>query len=155
MSLFLLFMALHNFHVSYGKIAIEGQSAICQIRFFKDDLANALKKHHALSDFELAVTPRVDSLYLAYFNQCVELNVNGKKLKPTILSSGEDQDMWSYRMEFKSDKPIQGTVMIRNALLFDLFDDQKNICQIALFPSEDQKSFYFTPSEEKFTFETP
>lgn len=155
---FLLFSLLpplaHNFHVSYAKIAVEQNVAVMTVRFFMDDLELALQRHFKLPAFKLSATPFSDSLYLSYFNQRFEMQGNGRVLYPTILSSGIDKDMWWYQLQFSSNAPMK-TLSIKNTLLFDVFDDQKNILQIMHFPSEKMESFYFIQGAEHYRFSCP
>ncbi len=145
---------VHNFHVSYAKLAIEQNLAVMNVRFFVDDLTLALQRAHRLDTFQLAATAFADSLYLAYFNRHFELHNNGQRLYPVILSSGIDKDMWWYQMLFSSASAFQN-LSIKNTLLFDLFDDQKNILQIMHFPSEKTASFYFIHSAAQYHFACP
>lgn len=144
----------HNFHVSYAKLAVEQNVAVMNVRFFADDLELALQRNFKLAAFKLSATPLCDSLYLSYFNQRFELRNNGEPLRPTLLSSGIDKDMWWYQMQFSSVSPMQN-LSIKNALLFDVFDDQKNILQIMHFPSEKMESFYFIHGAERYQFACP
>ncbi len=145
---------VHNFHVSYAKLAIEQNLAVMNVRFFADDLTLALQHAHRLDTFQLSATAFADSLYLSYFNQHFELHHNGQRLYPVILSSGVDKDMWWYQMQFSSTSALQN-LSIKNTLLFDLFDDQKNILQIMHFPSEKMASFYFIHGAEQYHFSCP
>jgi len=145
---------VHNFHVSYAKLAIEQNVAVMNVRFFTDDLTLALQRAHRLNTFQLAATTFADSLYLSYFNKHFELRNNGQLLRPAILSSGVDKDMWWYQMQFSSPSLLQN-LSIKNTLLFDLFDDQKNILQVMHFPSEKMASFYFIHSAEQYQFSCP
>jgi hypothetical protein len=140
----------HNLHVSYGKMAVEGSTIYLSVRFFRDDLETALRKVSATSDLKLAATPRCDSIYLRYFNEKFELSSGGKKLRAEFLSSGEDGEMWWYKFSFSDAKPLQ-SVSVRNTLMFEMFDDQKNIFQLMHFPSEAQQSFYFIRGAESYT----
>ncbi|MFN3394856.1 MAG: DUF6702 family protein, partial [Candidatus Thermochlorobacter sp.] len=151
---FLLPCPVHNFHVSYTKIAVEQNIAVMNVRFFIDDLELALQRRFNLTDFKLSATPLCDSLYLSYFNQHFELHNNGSVIRPTLLSSGIDKDMWWYQLQFSSPQPMQH-LSIKNTLLFDVFDDQKNIVQIMHFPSEKLESFYFIHGAERYQFSCP
>ncbi|KER10732.1 MAG: hypothetical protein HY22_02670 [[Candidatus Thermochlorobacteriaceae] bacterium GBChlB] len=140
----------HNFHVSYGKMAVEGNSIYLSLRFFKDDLETALCKSSARDDLKLAATPQCDSIYLRYFAEKFEITCDGRRLRAELLSSGEDGDMWWYKLNFSDSKTLHA-VTIKNTLLFELFDDQKNIVQVMHFPSEQQQSFYFIRGAERYT----
>lgn len=144
-------LAVHNFHVSYGKMAIEQHIAVLNLRFFKDDLELALQKFHRRDTLSLSATPECDSLFLAYLNARFELYHHQTRLLPQLLSSGLDKEMWWYQLQFSSTAPIE-RLSLKNTLLFDVFDDQKNILQIMHFPSEKLQSFYFIQGAERYEF---
>ncbi|MCS7014146.1 MAG: hypothetical protein RMI34_12760 [Chloroherpetonaceae bacterium] len=147
-------IAVHNFHVSYGKMAIEDNIAVLNLRFFKDDLELALQKFHRLESFSLSATPTCDSLFLAYLNSRFELRQPHNRLLPQLVTSGIDKDMWWYQLQFSSSTPIE-QLSIKNTLLFEVFDDQKNILQVMHFPSEKLQSFYFIHGAEQYDFSCP
>ena len=80
--------------------------------------------------FRMAPNPAVDSLVLAYFGRHFQFIVEGKVLKGTIIGSSDDvvdrEPAWWFLIRFDAGEPI-GDFRMRNALLFDMFEDQKNI----------------------------
>lgn len=148
----------HDFHVSYGRMAVENDVVVMQVRFFQDDLEKALMGHGAPPTFRLASTPAADSMALAYISPRLRAVAAGDTLAAVITASGEDmsgqEPMWWYLLEYRADAPIQELTLI-NELLLETFDDQKNIVQLQHFPSEKTWSFYFSNDARAFTVTMP
>lgn len=145
--------ARHKLHVSYGAAAVENDVVVVRIRFFLDDLTNALRGHSGRRDLELENDPATDAAFLAYFNTRFALSVRGEALAAHIVASGRDEldrePVWWYAVQF--DAP--GTVTafhVRNTLLLELFDDQRNIVKFVHFPDQTQKTYSFGHGEEEF-----
>lgn len=139
----------HRFHVSYGRMAVEGGVAVCQIRFFKHDLEEAMQAHFENDAIKVDVNPHVDSLYTAYFNQHFVLEQDGDVLEGTIASSGEEGEMWWYLMQYEAERPLEH-FNVTNTLLFHLFDDQRNVLKVSHFPSEKNLSYYFVEGSDTY-----
>jgi hypothetical protein len=145
--------AIHRLHVSYGNTVVEGNLIVSRIRLFKDDLEAALRLQGAGGDFTMAADPRTDSLFSAYYSERLTMEVAGEKLEGRIIGSGEDsldrEPVWWYVIQFEAAAPVR-SFRVRNTLLFDLFDDQRNIFKIVLFPDETQRTYSFAIGEEEF-----
>ena len=142
--------AAHRFHLSYGRVAVEGAEAYSRVRFFAHDFEAALRQYHEAPDFRLAVNPRSDSLAQAYLDEHLQLEADGVLLDGEIVASGEEDDMWWYTVRVAAAQPIH-KLTLRNTILFDLFEDQKNIVRIQHFPSEERFAFYFIDGAESYT----
>lgn len=140
---------VHNFHVSYGQMAVEDSFSVCRIRFFGHDLEKALQEHAHNPELTLAVNLLVDSLFSQYYNQNLVLEYRGIPLEGFINSSSEDGEMWWYAMTYHAPDIIDA-FKLRNTLLFDVFPDQKNIFKIKHFPSEVSQSLYFAPGTAEY-----
>jgi len=146
---------LHRLHVTYGNTVVEGNLIVSRVRLFKDDLEAALRLQGAGADFTMAADLRTDSLFSAYYSERLTMEVDGEKLEGRIIGSGEDsldrEPVWWYAIQFEA--PARAPVRafrVRNTLLFDLFDDQRNIFKIVLFPEETQRTYSFAIGEEEF-----
>jgi len=141
----------HEFHVTYGRMAIEGNVAVARIRFYTDDLEATLAHAAGEDSFRMETSPAVDSLFLAYFARQFQFNVAGKKLAGNIIGSGDDvvdrEPAWWFLIRFDAGEPI-GDFRIRNALLLDMFEDQKNILKVVHLPDDTQRSYTFSAEEE-------
>lgn len=156
----------HDFHVTYGRMGIEGSVIQVRLRFFQDDLALALRAHARDPELALAVDPATDSLVTAYLDArfVVRAGTAGSTqesvaasapLPATILASGEeadgDQPVWWYIVEYGYDAPV-ARVHVDARVLLELFDDQRNLLRIQYFPSEHQRTFYLTHGSTEARF---
>ncbi len=141
----------HDLHVSYGNLGVEGSTAILQLRVFKDDLAEALRRMEGLEAVQLEVSPEIDALSLRYLSERFVLEVDGTALSGQIIGSGEDEldrePVWWYQIQFEAPEPIR-SARITNTVLFEIFNDQSNVLRVVKFPQEDRQAFFFGPGEE-------
>jgi len=146
----------HDLHVSYGNLGVEGATAILQLRIFKDDLEEALRRFHGRDSFLLAVSPEVDAIFLRYLAEKFILEVGETTLEGRIVGSGDDEldrePVWWYQVRFDAPEPIQAA-RITNTVLFEIFDDQSNILRVVDFPQETRRAYYFAPGEETIEIE--
>ncbi|HYE57610.1 MAG TPA: DUF6702 family protein [Rhodothermales bacterium] len=138
----------HNVHVSNGRMAVEGTTALAQVRMFKDDLTQALT-NLAGRQIALAATPEVDALATRYINRHLIVNAGGRVLVGRIVGSSEDAEMWAYQVEYQAPTPIR-SLILTNRLLFDLFEDQRNLFRVMFFPSERTEAFYFVKGSDEY-----
>ena len=141
----------HDLHVTYGNLGVDGSLAILQFRVFKDDLEEALRRFHGLEGFQLDVSPEADALFLSYLVEHFVLEVDGQLLEGRIVGSGDDEldrePVWWYQLRFDASGPIE-SVRITNTILFEIFDDQRNVMRVVKFPEETRRAYYFAPGEE-------
>jgi len=138
----------HDVHVSNARMAVEGTTALVQVRVFKDDFAQALS-NLAGRPVTLAANPEVDALATRYLNRRLLVNAGGRVLVGRIVSSSEDNLMWAYGLEYEAPLPIR-SLILTNTLLFDIYDDQRNLLRVMFFPSERAESFYFVKGAEQY-----
>jgi hypothetical protein len=146
----------HDLHASYGNLGVEENVAILQIRVFKDDLEEALKRFDGRESFLLEVTPELDALFLRYFSENFVLEVGGEDLQARIVGSGFDEldrePIWWYQVAFDLPAPIKAA-RITNTLLLELFKDQRNVLRVVHFPEETRNAYYFASGEETVDIE--
>ena len=141
----------HDLHISYGNAAVEGATLVFRVRIFRDDLEAALTPLAAGRTVAMAPDPAVDSLFLAYAEDRLVVEVAGRRLTPRLLARGEDEldrePVWWYTIQFQA--PAELTAFrLRNTLLLELFRDQRNIVKVVRFPDEKQLTFAFAAGEE-------
>lgn len=143
----------HKLHISSGSAAVENNLLVARIRFFKDDLELALAGHSGRRDFVLSPGPEADAAFLAYFRDHFSMRVGGATLTPTLVGSGEDEldrePVWWYAVQFEATTTLQAFT-VRNTLLTEVFDDQRNIVKFIHFPDQTQKTYSFAIGEEEF-----
>jgi len=123
---------LHDFHVSKTEIHYKSETESLQlsVHVFIDDLELALSPY---SEFELNLLTEkehqeADSLIGIYFNDVFKFSVDNQELLPVYLGkeiSDDFQGAWCYLEQENLVSFDQ--ITIRNTLLCEVFDDQKNI----------------------------
>ena len=144
-------LPFHDLHATYGNLGVDGSIAVLQLRVFKDDLEEALRRFHGMADLQLEVSPGVDALFLRYFSERFILEADGHLLGGRIIGSGDDEldrePVWWYQLRFDAPEPIQ-MARITNTVLFEIFNDQRNVLRVVDFPEENRRAYYFAPGEE-------
>jgi hypothetical protein len=131
----------HPLHLSHGNMVLEGKHAILNVRLFQDDLELALSRFHAIDGLRVRPDPIVDSLFASYFNSRFTMSIADSIHEGSVVASGQSEDMWWYVVTFEAAEPITA-VVFRNDLLFDIFDDQRNITRVLHTSTEKQRTFY-------------
>jgi hypothetical protein len=131
-------------------MAIEGNLVALRVRYFKHDLEEAMRLFYKKDAVRLSNTAESDSLFIAYFEQNFSLMSKGDSLRPQIVTSGEDRDVWWYELLFQADGSVR-ELEIMNQTLFNLFDDQQNIFHLTHFPDQERKTLYFVRGSDRYT----
>lgn len=143
----------HDLHITSGSAAVEGDLVITRIRFFRNDLEAALRGSGAGPDFVMADDPAVDAAFMAYLGERYVVSVDGERLTPTLVAKGEDEldrePVWWYAVQHRAPEAVR-VFRVRNTLLFELFEDQRNIVKFVRFPEETQRTYAFAHGEEEF-----
>ena len=123
---------LHDFHVSKTEVHYKSESESLQlsVHVFIDDLELALAAYsdnvlNLLSDKE---HPDADSLIALYFNEVYSFSVDHRDISPAYLGKEISDDFlgaWCY-LE-KENLTRFNQLAIKNTLLCEVYDDQKNI----------------------------
>ena len=149
-------LVLHPLHLSTAQLAVEEQTAFLRIRMFKSDLEAALASAHGLDSLRLEPTPAHDSLFLAYFAERYEVALGGVSTLPLITASGEDiesgdgeERIWWVQLQYDAERPIE-SVSLRARILFEWFEDQRNIVRVLHVPSGKQRTLYFAAPDTEW-----
>lgn len=146
----------HDLHVSYGNAVVEGSTVLLRLRLFKDDLEAALGAELGVSVLALDATPAVDRIFLRYLEKHLALEVGAVRLTPEVLGRGEElldrEPVWWYTLHYRTESEVTA-LRVRNTLLFDRFDDQRNVVKFVHLPEETQRTYAFARGEEVFTVE--
>ena len=143
---------MHDIHLTYSRVVVDGASVRWRVRLFRDDLEKALAVYTKNPAFKVS-TPGADSVFAAYFNAEVPVTANGKRLTGRVLQSGKDaevtdQDMWWYLIELPSQSTVT-TFTTRVGLLFEHFTDQRNVVTLLKMPGEGRHSLYFVRDDAR------
>lgn len=147
----LMSSSLHDFHVSKTEVHYKSETESLQlsVHVFIDDLELALAPYsenilNLLSDKE---HPDSDSLISLYFNEVFKFSVDGQEVMPSYLGkeiSDDFEGAWCYLEQ--EDLASFDQLTIRNTLLCEVFDDQKNIVSFKI--DNKSKAFNILDKEE-------
>jgi hypothetical protein len=150
----------HPLHLSTAQLVVEESALYLRIRLFKNDLEAALAARAGVAEFELSPTPESDSAFLAYLRATLSIRADGAELTADVISSGVDLEagqgdatVWWYLLEYPTADPPR-VITLLDAVLFDRFDDQRNIVRVLHSASGRQRTLYFAaPDDEPMTLE--
>lgn len=132
----------HDFHVSYTRMAIEGNSISAQIRMFGDDITKALIDRSKTPALTLNST-QGEAAAQKYLAESFPIVANGRKLTPTVTSAMQERDMWSYIVMWTATAPITSLTM-HNAAMMEYFDDQQNIVKLKHIGSGKESTLFYS-----------
>lgn len=153
------FNPVHDTHVSYTRMVVEGRTIACRIRLFRDDLEKALRQFSGRPDLILSAESRADSLFGAYLTRTLTLEADGQRVPLRVSASGVEKDptaqevVW-YVLEGESPAPPRRLGLLQG-VMFEMFRDQQNLVQLLREPGGVRKTMYFVssdPSEQTVTF---
>jgi hypothetical protein len=132
----------HDFHVSYTRMAIEGNSISAQIRVFGDDITKALIDRSKTPSMTLN-SAQGEAAAQAYLAESFPIVANGRKLVPAVASATQERDMWSYIVTWTATAPIT-TLTMHNAAMMEYFDDQQNIVKLKHIGSGKESTLFYS-----------
>ncbi len=118
---------------------LEGTLVMARVRLFRDDLSKALKR-------PLADDAASKAVIAEYVVTHMTLRADGVTMKGEVLDSGGDMDgdqpVWFVLVQWKAAKPVKALGVSVN-LLYEAFNDQQNIVQLAKQPGDERRGLYF------------
>ena len=144
----------HEFHVSLGRMAVEGNQAVLQIRLFQDDLELGLQTYYEDEAIRLKVDAHVDSLFMDYLNEKLIIKHGSEVLTGKVATSGEDvlygYPVWWYSFTYQASDSIEG-LDIDNQILMEIFEDQQNVMRITYYPADEEKMYYMVKGDSEIS----
>ncbi len=129
------FTGAHKFYVSVTNVEYSAEAQSLQIvsRLFVDDMEELLEKRYGL-DAGLGTdeeSPLSDDHLERYFNSKFSVSVNGEERTCKYLGKRYENDLVVFFLEVE-DIPEESlkSVEIRNEMLTDLFEEQKNLVHL-------------------------
>lgn len=124
------FNTLHKYYVSITQIEFVKEKQSVQIisRIFIDDFESVLRKRYDKSitldrgDDET----QIDDYIKKYLLTKIEISINNKEVIPNFIGKKYDDGIMHCYLEIENVKSIS-TFQIKNKVLFDMFEDQKNV----------------------------
>lgn len=130
---FTSFSPIHKFYVSVTEIELNPKSQSLQIisRVFTDDLENVLRQRYN-DDIRLGngfEAGDVNKIIPHYILQKMKISLDGRSRDLKFIGMEYDNDMTVFYVEVENVQGFQN-IKIMNALLTDLFEDQKNLVHV-------------------------
>ena len=152
-------LPVHDIHLSHTRIVVDGAKLRARIRLFQDDMELVLRRHSGRHDLAVTRRPALDSAFSSYLLAKVALTSAGEQLRCRITASGPDPDatdspMWVFDVELSARRSID-SLTVRFELMFEQFDDQRNIVIVVREKGAQRRSLYFAPGgkrEQTVTF---
>jgi hypothetical protein len=120
--------AMHPIHVSVCNLDLNDTENTISIKLFKDDFAQAITNTYQVSIPMEKADEKVNSDIISkYINECLQIEISKNKILSLEYkySKINEDAIWLY---FNAEKAnLQGRMKIRNTLMLDLWDDQKNL----------------------------
>ena len=134
---------LHDFHLSKSEVFYNtvNQSLEVSLHLFIDDLEVAMQ-NAGIDQTYIATSKEIenaDSLISQYLNDHFSIIVDGRQIQFNFLGKEDSDDLlaiWCYLEGEQVANPRE--IQIKNKLLVEVFDDQKNI---VAFSSEKKQEF--------------
>ena len=135
--------SMHDFHLSKSEVYYNriNQSLEVSLHVFIDDLEVAMQKS-GIDQTYIATSKEIenaDSLISQYLNDHFSIAVDGRRIQFNFLGKEDSDDLlaiWCYLEGEEVTNPRE--IQIKNKLLVEVFDDQKNI---VAFSSEKKQEF--------------
>lgn len=125
----------HKFYVSVTEIEHNEKAQSLQIisRVFTDDLEDLLQKryHKEIRLLAKGDVGEVENSLKNYLGQKFRIVVDGKSYEAEYLGKEYENDMTLMYLEVSGIKSVK-SVKVKNAILTDLFEDQKNLVHVEL-----------------------
>ena len=124
------FNTLHKYYVSITQIEFVEEQQSVQIisRIFIDDFESVLRKGY---DKNITLDrgddeTQIDNYIKKYLLTKIEISINNQEVIPTFIGKKYDDGIMHCYLEIENIKSIS-TFQIKNKVLFDMFEDQKNV----------------------------
>jgi hypothetical protein len=149
---------VHDLHETYADLAIENATVGGQIRFYKEQLERALGPMVDADAVTLTPGAAADSMVLRYLRSHLVLQTHGDTLQPTLLRSGQERmehhEGWWIVVHYEAGAPID-SLQVTNTLLFETYDDQRNIVRFVRFPEETRQTITFDAEQPEVVLPAP
>ncbi|WP_336129626.1 DUF6702 family protein [Mesoflavibacter sp. CH_XMU1422-2] len=124
------FNTLHKYYVSITQIEFVEEQQSVQIisRIFIDDFESVLRKRY---DENITLDrgddeTQIDDYIKKYLLTKIEISINNQEVIPNFIGKKYDDGIMHCYLEIENIKSIY-TFQIKNKVLFDMFEDQKNV----------------------------
>lgn len=145
----MLTAALHPIHLSVTEIYTleKTQELAFSITFFLDDFGSAAGYDKYAEDINSGKMT-VDDLIMNHLKQHLIIKVNDQPLAYEMISKETNFPSVTCQMRFKNVPKDLKSLEVKNTLLLDLFDDQKNMVNIRI-PGEKEGTMLLNRKKKK------
>ncbi|WP_299889048.1 DUF6702 family protein [uncultured Lacinutrix sp.] len=147
---FIAYTSIHKYYVSITKIEYvkEKQSVQIITRIFIDDLERLLKERY---DEKITLASNgdekeIDNYIKKYLLSKLKITIDEKETEVVFIGKEYDEDVVQCYLEIENVERIN-SFSITNKILFDIFNDQKNIVRTSI--NKRNKSFILIPENDK------
>jgi hypothetical protein len=140
----------HPLKLSHGRIDVDGALITARVRLFWDDLEEAIRYMTEDRRFRIGHTAEADSLVGAYLQTVLIVDADGTRPVGRVVQSGEEDDMFWYVIEYRAAAPVR-RLTLRNAIMVDLFPEQRNVLQVRNTARNTNRTFYFSSKKEEYS----
>lgn len=143
----------HPFRLSVADVVVSGTTMEARVRFFWDDLQFAVVESTSDMSFRLLETDDVDAVVAAYIGEALVMEAGGTAVPGALAERGveasprPDETMWWYRLIYSLPEGAE-RLRIRNRLLFNAFEDQRNLVHLKT-RSGKERTYYFTWDDDE------
>lgn len=144
------FTSVHKYYVSITQIEYVKEKQSLQIisRIFVDDFEKLIRNRYdsniTLNNNEDEVI--IDQYVKKYLHEKIDISINGQAKAISFIGKKYDDDIMYCYLEIENIASIK-SFEIKNKVLFDLFDDQKNIVRTNI--NDKNKTFVLIPEKDK------
>ncbi|MFQ3239290.1 MAG: hypothetical protein ACI9NI_001592 [Olleya marilimosa] len=144
------FTSVHKYYVSITQIEYVKEKQSLQIisRIFVDDFEKLIRNRYdsniTLNNNEDEVI--IDQYVKKYLLEKIDISINGQAKAISFIGKKYDDDIMYCYLEIENIASIK-SFEIKNKVLFDLFDDQKNIVRTNI--NDKNKTFMLIPEKDK------
>ena len=135
----------HPIHISMSDVEISSEEITWTSRIYKDDLLLGLYGDNINLE-RLDDRQKIEKDILNYLTKNIAVNLKGKSLKWTLQSIDSDPEALWITLSANTDKEFT-TITVFNRILFDIYDDQKNIVNFTW--DTGKKNIIFEKGKEK------
>lgn len=143
----------HEVHLSHTRLVVEGRVVTGRIRLFHDDTEAVLQRFTGRADLRVTSTESQREAFQRYIDSTITVTAGGTRLRPRVVDAGPDPDvstapMWWYALEYQAPRAVKG-LAIRHVLMFEQFNNQRNILTVLTRPGDRRFSLYFAAGDTR------
>lgn len=139
----------HPLYLTFGKLEVEGSSAVLDIRIFWDDLMLDLRRVSGDPSLQVRGPDTSIDAVVGYINDHLVFGFDGRRVRGDLVEWEVDGEANRYRLRYALPS-LPAELAVRNAILLGLYEDQKNILHVQRSGGR-ERAFYFARRAEEQT----